>query len=166
MFEYLNSAYECTSAYFGHRKTKTYIGHRNFCNGSTTCRQLNSGQKRGALIILALLVLERRGGIISRRWRSVIASRADAIGVSNADAAIKKQRYTMRDFTPALSLHMCTSTSIYKLVGLLWTRPTPVGKSKYVMKTGAARWTRSRSLRFQPTTSSACKCIRPRPPVP
>ena len=77
-------------SYFGHRKTKTYIGHLNFCNGSTNSRQSNSGQTRGALVILALLVLERRGGTMPRRWRSVLASRADAIGVSNAVAAIEK----------------------------------------------------------------------------
>ena len=90
MFEYLNSAYESPSSYFGHRKTKSNFGHLNICNGSTNSRQLNSCQKRGTLILLALLVLERRGGIIPRRWRSVFAARADAIGDSSAAAAIKK----------------------------------------------------------------------------
>ena len=90
MFEYFNSAYESSSSHFGHRKTKSNVGHLNFCNGSTNSWQLNSGEKRGALIDLALLVLERRGGIISRRWRGVAASLPDAIGVSSATATIEK----------------------------------------------------------------------------
>ena len=90
MFEYLNSAYESPSSYFGHRKTKSNVGHLNFCNGSTNSRQFNSGEKRGALINLALLVLERRGGIMPRRWRGVTESLPDAIGVSSPTAAIEK----------------------------------------------------------------------------
>ena len=89
VFEYLNSAYESPSSYFGHRKTKSNFGHLNVCNGSTNSRQLNSGEKRGTLIDLALLVLGRRGGIMPCRWRRVTASLADAIGVSSATAAIK-----------------------------------------------------------------------------
>ena len=109
MFEYLNSAYESPSSYFGHRKTKSNFVHLNFCNGSTNSRQLKSGEKRGALIDLALLVLERRGGIMPRRWQGVAASLPDAIGVFSATLAIEK--------TTIYIVWFCTRTFIAHVHG-------------------------------------------------
>ena len=45
--------------------------------------------KAGRIKLLALLVLQRCGGIMPRRCRSMLAARANAIGHSHAAAATK-----------------------------------------------------------------------------